>query len=198
MQFEEVIQRGLKQAEVPLHVAPGERALYLGLQGSSKSLLAWQILRASKAQKLLIVTHDLLEAEHYATDLEQWLPSDAVHVYQSPETVAQDMAIASPEALASRLEALAWLSNPGARGILLVPYFALKMPLTPVDVWQAAQIEVQQGEELSAPALAERLIGYGLRAGGHDRKAGRDELAGRYCGCLPLDRPCTAAFFLGL
>lgn len=196
MQFEEVIQRGLKQAEVPLHVAPGERALYLGLQGSSKSLLAWQILRASKAQKLLIVTHDLLEAEHYATDLEQWLPSDAVHVYQSPETVAQDMAIASPEALASRLEALAWLSNPGARGILLVPYFALKMPLTPVDVWQAAQIEVQQGEELSAPALAERLIGMGYERVAMTVKPGEMSWRGDIVDVYPLTAPAPLRFSL--
>lgn len=140
----------------------GQSVLYLGLQGASRAYIAKTLFNLASEQKVVIVTNNLLQADHFYNDLQSDFDDNQLHLYNVPESVAADWAIASPEALADRLAVLNWARNPESTGILITPIFGLKRLLAPTDIWDNTLTRLKTGEELEPRQLVEQLnhLGY--------------------------------------
>lgn len=196
MQFKNWLEERLASTSQALRLNKGERALYIGLQGTAKALYTWAIWRASAASKCVLIVHDLLTAEKYAQDLETWLPQQAIHVFRSPETVAQDLAIASPEALADRIMALEWLRDETSSGILIVPLFAMKKAVSSPSAWREAKLPIAVGDELAASTLAKQLQAMGYERVMTTMKPGEMSVRGDIVDVYPLNQENPLRFSL--
>src|SRR5699024_1709012 len=82
--------------------------LVAGLTGPARSMLVSAINESLK-RPVLLVTHQLLQAEQLYDDLAELVGEDRVHLYPVNELIASEIATASPELRSQRLEALtAW------------------------------------------------------------------------------------------
>jgi len=136
----------------------GQSVLYLGLQGPSRAFVAKTLLNLATEQKVVIVTNNLLQADHFYSDLQNYFEEDQLYLYNVPESVAADWAIASPEALADRLTVLNWARDPKASGVLITPVFGLKRLLAPTEVWDQTRIRLKIGDEIEPINLVQKLI----------------------------------------
>ena len=141
----------------------GQSVLYLGLQGASRAYMAKTLLRLANEQKVVIVTNNLLQADHFYNDLQNDFDEDQLHLFNVPESVAADWAIASPEALADRLTVLNWARDPETSGVLITPMFGLKRLLTPTEIWDNTRLQVKLGDELEPAKLVQRLLNQGYQ-----------------------------------
>lgn len=136
----------------------GQSVLYLGLQGASRAYMAKTLLNLASEQKVVIVTNNLLQADHFYHDLQAYFEEDQLHLFNVPESVAADWAIASPEALADRLNMLNWARDTKSTGILITPMFGLKRLLTPTDIWDNTHIHLKLGDEIEPGQLVQKLM----------------------------------------
>lgn len=141
----------------------GQSVLYLGLQGASRAYMAKTLLSLANEQKVVIITNNLLQADHFYNDLQNDFDEDQLHLFNVPESVAADWAIASPEALADRLTVLNWARDPETTGVLITPMFGLKRLLTPTEIWDNTRIQVKLGDELEPAKLVQRLLNQGYQ-----------------------------------
>src|SRR5690625_3235078 len=90
--------------------------LISGISGSARSLLISTIYGVKK-RPILIVTHQLLQAQQLYDDLVELTDDSSVFLYPVNELIASEMAIASPELKVERIRSLTkWLASD--RGIL--------------------------------------------------------------------------------
>lgn len=134
--------------------------LVAGLSGSSRSLFISSIFKDSK-KPVLVVTHNLLQAQKIYEDLANILEDGSVYLYPVNELIASEIAVASPELKAQRLEVLNKLVS-GEKVVVVAPIAAITRMLPPKELWQACQIEMQIGDdfllESKLPLL--NLMGY--------------------------------------
>ncbi|MHA6380759.1 transcription-repair coupling factor, partial [Aerococcus sanguinicola] len=177
-------------------LAEGQSVLFLGLQGLSKAYIAQLAYKQAMGQKYLIVTNNLLEAERYLDDLANFIPEDRLYLFNSAESVAADLAVASPEALADRLAVMKFLRESEEGGIILAPLFALKKRLMPAELWDSLHLELSLGDDLPAPQLAKDLLARGYKRRPIVASPGEMSLRGDIVDCFPLDRDQPVRFSL--
>ncbi|QOR66714.1 transcription-repair coupling factor [Cytobacillus suaedae] len=132
--------------------------LIAGLSGSARTVLMASIYNETK-QPLLIVTHNLYQAQKIYDDLTSLVREEEVFLYPVNELIAAEIGIASPELKSQRLEALNyWNSN--QNGIVIAPISGLKRLLPPKDLWRESQLTFNVGEEIASDYL-EKLIAMG-------------------------------------
>ncbi|QKY70896.1 transcription-repair coupling factor [Lentibacillus sp. CBA3610] len=133
--------------------------LIAGLSGSARSLFV-SILNESLKRPILLVTHQLAQAQQLHDDLAAFVGEEHIHLYPVNELIASEIAIASPELKASRIEALsAWSQKES--GILIAPVAALKRILPPTDYWEKYQLSFKTGEEIDLETYLSRLVDMG-------------------------------------
>ncbi|WLV24760.1 transcription-repair coupling factor [Aciduricibacillus chroicocephali] len=133
--------------------------LAAGLSGSARSLLV-SMLDASLKKPVLIVTHQLSQAQQLYDDLSELAGRDHVHLYPVNELIASEIAIASPELKSQRIDALtAWSKSDS--GILVVPVAALKRILPPVEYWSSYQLRFVLGEDIPIDDYLTSLVDMG-------------------------------------
>ena len=93
--------------------------LVSGLTGSSRSMMLASIYDQTK-KSILLVTHNLLQAQKFQEDLSNFIPEDELYIFPVNELIAADLSVASPELRAQRVEALNFWSQ-GKKGIVIVP-----------------------------------------------------------------------------
>ncbi|WP_026568989.1 MULTISPECIES: transcription-repair coupling factor [Sediminibacillus] len=121
--------------------------LVSGLTGSARGMLASLINEASK-KPILLVTHQLMQAQQLYEDLLEMSERDSVHLYPVNELIASEIAIASPELKSQRIEALnQWMNKES--GILIAPVAALKRILPPASYWKDYQLHFQLETEIN-------------------------------------------------
>jgi transcription-repair coupling factor (superfamily II helicase) len=134
--------------------------LIAGLSGSSRQLLLAALYRESK-RAVIVLTHNMFQAQKVVEDLLEILPSSDVLLYPANEMIATESATASPETMAQRIEVLTRLSQ-GFQGILVTPYAGLKKLIPPRSVMKDAHLTMEVGQSVPLENLLERLnfLGY--------------------------------------
>ncbi|MDQ0220896.1 transcription-repair coupling factor [Peribacillus cavernae] len=135
--------------------------LVAGLSGSSRSVLIASIYKQTK-RPILIVTHNLLQAQKFHEDLSGFLPEDELFIYPANELIAAELSVASPELRAQRIEALNYWSA-SIKGIVIVPIPGLRKLLPPKDVWKKYQITFTVGDDLDLDETLRTLIAMGYQ-----------------------------------
>src|SRR5699024_3521170 len=123
-----------------------ERTVGSWVDCSSRSLLA-SIVHESADRPILLITHQLNQAQQLYDDLTEFMDSDHVHLYPVNELIASEIAIASPELKSERIEALtSWMNQKS--GVLIAPVAAMKRILPPKSYWEKYQLSFSVGSEI--------------------------------------------------
>ncbi|MYL51588.1 transcription-repair coupling factor [Halobacillus litoralis] len=130
-----------------------------GLSGASRSLMV-SMLQESLERPVIIVTHQLIQAQQLYEDMQELADAEHVHLYPVNELIASEIAVASPELRSQRIDALSqWLSQ--EKGILIAPVAALKRMMPPKSYWEQSQLPFRVGEEINLDQYLERLVNMG-------------------------------------
>lgn len=130
-----------------------------GLSGASRSLMI-SLLKESLDRPVLLVTHQLIQAQQLYEDMQELTEEGQVQLYPVNELIASEIAIASPELRSQRIEALSnWLKQD--KGILIVPVAALKRIMPPKSYWEHNQLPFRVGEDIELNAYLEQLVSMG-------------------------------------
>lgn len=133
--------------------------LVAGLAGSARSMLVSAINEATK-RPVLLVTHQLNQAQQLYDDLVEMTGESQVHLYPVNELIASEIATSSPELRSQRIEALtAWSEKKS--GILIAPAAALKRMLPQPNQWSKYQLAFTNGEEINLKEYLSLLIDMG-------------------------------------
>lgn len=133
--------------------------LVAGLAGPARSMLV-SVLNKNLKRPVLLVTHQLLQAEQLYDDLVELIGENRVHLYPVNELIASEIATASPELRSQRIEALtAWTE--GTADVLIAPIAALKRMLPSPDDWLKYQLKFKEGEEIDVASYFSFLLEMG-------------------------------------
>ncbi|MFD2444306.1 transcription-repair coupling factor [Bacillus sp. CGMCC 1.16607] len=133
--------------------------LVAGLSGSARTLFLASIYEETK-KSILVVTHNLLQAQKLYDDLVSMMGEKEVYLYPANELIAAEMSIASPELKAQRIEALNhWSFN--ENGIVIAPMAGLRKILPSKAQWSKYQIHLKMGEDIDVEALLIQLVKMG-------------------------------------
>ncbi|MFC4558558.1 transcription-repair coupling factor [Virgibacillus kekensis] len=133
--------------------------LVAGLSGSARSLLV-SVINESLHKPVLLVTHQLVQAQQLYDDLVEFIGGDDIYLYPVNELIASEIAIASPELRSQRIEALSEWSKKES-GILIAPVAALKRILPPTDYWKNYQLHFKLGEDIDLETYLSFLVDMG-------------------------------------
>ncbi|UFU01526.1 transcription-repair coupling factor (plasmid) [Radiobacillus kanasensis] len=133
--------------------------LVSGLSGSARGTLA-SLISESLNKPILLVTHQLMQAQQLYEDLSEISSKSNVFLYPVNELMASEIAIASPELRSQRIDALTqWLSQDA--GILIAPVAALKRILPPASYWKNHQISLEVGKDIDLEGSVQTLVEMG-------------------------------------
>ncbi|MFZ4454519.1 transcription-repair coupling factor [Salibacterium aidingense] len=134
--------------------------LVAGLSGSARTFFM-SLTKAEIDRPQLIVTHTLFQAQKLYEDLIDLTDHD-VYLYPVNELISSEIATASPEMRAQRIEVLNQLMK-DFNGIVIAPVAGLRRLLPPVDTWKASQLPVKQGEDIHLDTFIPHLISLGYQ-----------------------------------
>lgn len=137
-----------------------ERHLVMGLSGSSKSLAMAAYWQANQS-KLVILTATHHEAEQLAADLSSLLGEQAIYQFFMDDALIGEFLLSSQERSRSRLEALNFLLNPSAQGILILSLAACRLRLPSPEIYQKSLLSLKIGQELALSDLRQQLLNLG-------------------------------------
>lgn len=120
--------------------------LISGLSGSARTLFLVSVYEQTR-KPMLIVTHNLLQAQKLYDDIVNLAGESEVFLYPANELIAAEISIASPELKAQRIEVLNYWSK-SKNGILIAPMAGLRKILPPASLWKACQLTLKVGDEL--------------------------------------------------
>ncbi|GEN34566.1 transcription-repair coupling factor [Aneurinibacillus danicus] len=130
-----------------------------GLSNSARQLF-YAALYQTMERPLVIVTHNMFQAQKVYDDMNQLLPADEVWLYPANEMVISEISISSPETLSQRIEVLNALSE-GKKGVLIVPYAGVRRSVVPVEEWKRVQYPISVGGEIQLEDFLEKMIALG-------------------------------------
>ncbi|MGA5692567.1 transcription-repair coupling factor [Cytobacillus pseudoceanisediminis] len=150
--LKEIISRQDDVSSIMSGIEEGLREQMLaGLSGSARTLFLSSIYEQS-GRPMLVVTHNLLQAQKLYDDIVNLAGETEVLLYPANELIAAEMGIASPELKAQRIEALNYWSK-YKTGIMIVPMAGLRKILPPPGHWQKYQLSLKIGDELTDEQL---------------------------------------------
>ncbi|WP_426450010.1 transcription-repair coupling factor [Paenibacillus sp. S-38] len=161
--------------------------LIAGLTGSSRQVMLASLFEELQ-QPLFVVTHNMFAAQKMFEDLAELLPPEKVLLFPAQELLAAEAAIASPEMLAQRIDALARLAA-GFRGLVVVPYAGMRRLLPDQASIAAAQMTVSVGETLELDKLVVRLVELGYERVERVERKGEMSVRGGILDLFPLTSP---------
>jgi len=133
--------------------------LVSGLSGSSRSVFLASIYEQTR-KMIVVVTHNLLQAQKLYEDLIQLVSEEQVFIYPANELIAAEMSIASPELKSQRIETLNYLCRHKS-GIIIVPVAGLRKLLPPKDIWNRHQLSFTLGEQIDLNDTLQKVIQMG-------------------------------------
>ncbi|SES22925.1 transcription-repair coupling factor (superfamily II helicase) [Gracilibacillus ureilyticus] len=166
-----------------------------GLSGSARSLFS-ALIHEAISKKVLIVTHQLTQAQQLYEDLLEFSEGSDIYLYPVNELLASELAIASPELLAQRIESLtSWLK--GDNGIMIAPVAGLKRLLPPVDYWKKYQLKFELEKILDIEETIRLLIDMGYERQEMTSSPGEFSIRGGILDIYPLtaDNPLRVELF---
>lgn len=193
MIVEESYMQGLKKylhGQDDIHsIASGfttgmQEQMVSGLSGSARSALV-SIVNESLERPVLLVTHQLVQAQQLYEDLQEITETERVHLYPVNELIASEIAIASPELKSQRIESLNQWMNQGS-GILITPVSALKRVLPPKSYWERYRLPFIVGEEIDVERYLATLVDMGYERTGMVASPGEFSIRGGIIDLYPL------------
>ncbi|MFT9850309.1 transcription-repair coupling factor [Aneurinibacillus sp. REN35] len=133
--------------------------LVSGLSNSARQIF-YAALYQTMERPLVIVTHNMFQAQKVYDDMSQLVPAEELWLYPANEMVISEVSISSPETLSQRIEVLNALSI-GKRGVLIIPFAGVRRSVVPVERWRAAQYTIHAGEEIELQNFLEKMIALG-------------------------------------
>lgn len=136
------------------------RQLVMGFSGASKTLAIASYFKQNLG-KLVLVTSTQNEAESLASDLASLVGEDQIYQFFADDIAAAEFIVASKDRAISRVEALNFLLDQTATGILLVSLVGTRVLLpNPMD-YAAQLLTLEVGEEEDLDALSRQLTNMG-------------------------------------
>ncbi|QUE86723.1 transcription-repair coupling factor [Exiguobacterium alkaliphilum] len=137
-----------------------DRQLVTGLTTSAKALVLAGLAKET-SRRLVVVTHNMYQAQKMYDQLEALIGPDKALLYPIDETLAGELSLtSSPELLAARIEARTRLLHEQG-GVVVVPLGGLRRFIPSPDDWQASHHVIRPGQELELKPFAERLVTLG-------------------------------------
>ncbi|MDN4593476.1 transcription-repair coupling factor [Polycladomyces subterraneus] len=130
-----------------------------GLTGTARMLYVASLYR-DIGRPVMLVTHNLNQAQKAAEDLYELLPKEEVMLYPANELVTTEIALAGHETLGERVDVLSRLSR-GFTGVFVVPFAGLRKLFPPQTTVKANHIRLKVGEERPMDPLVDRLVKIG-------------------------------------
>jgi transcription-repair coupling factor (superfamily II helicase) len=134
--------------------------LISGLAGSSRQILVAALLQ-DLGRPVFVMTHNMFSAQKITEDLMECLPPEQVLLYPAQELIITETAVASPETLAQRIDALTRLAK-GFNGVIVAPFAGVRRLLPAPETFRNAEIRIKVGQELRLDELLLRMteLGY--------------------------------------
>lgn len=161
--------------------------LVAGLTGSSRQVMLASLYEELR-QPLFVVTHNMFSAQKMFEDLVELVPSGQVLLFPAQELLAAEAAIASPEMLAQRIDALSRLAA-GFRGIVVVPYAGMRRLLPTQEAIAAARFTIQVGQTVDLESWIARLVEFGYERVERVENKGEMSVRGGIIDLFPLTSP---------
>lgn len=161
--------------------------LIAGLTGSSRQVMLASLYEELE-RPLFVVTHNMFSAQKMFEDLAELLPSDKVLLFPAQELLAAEAAIASPEMLAQRVDALSRLAG-DFRGVVVVPYAGMRRLLPSRDSIAAAQFRIQVGQTVELDQWVSRMVELGYERVERVENKGEMSVRGGILDFYPLTSP---------
>lgn len=133
--------------------------LIAGLSGSARTVLTAALYKKTN-KPILVITHNLYQAQKIYEDLNVLLNEEEVFLYPVNELIASEIGIASPELKGQRIEALNYWSH-HSNGVIIAPIAGVKRLVPPKSLWSNSQIECKVGHEIEISKFLEQLIHIG-------------------------------------
>jgi transcription-repair coupling factor (superfamily II helicase) len=135
--------------------------LVAGLSGSARSVFLSSLYKET-GRPLLVVTHNLFQAQKIYDDLIQLLGTEEVFLYPVNEMIAAEMAIASPELKAQRLEVMNYWTEQ-KKGVVISPVAGLRRLLPPKSLWKENMLMFEVNKEIDVDVYKSRLVQMGYK-----------------------------------
>lgn len=140
-------------------LAPGQRQLVTGLNGSAETLFIASLLHEQQ-RSLIYVTDTLYHAGQLVDDLANLLADDELFEFPVEELLAAEVATSSPEYRSARIDALRALQS--ERPVVIVTALSgLRRFLPAPDNFAAARFTVKVGDDFDLEDLQQRLFAMG-------------------------------------
>ncbi|WP_240512062.1 transcription-repair coupling factor [Paludifilum halophilum] len=161
--------------------------LVAGLTGTARMVYAASLYKET-GRPVMVVTHNLNQAQKAVEDLYELLPRDQVLLYPANELVATEIALDGHETLGERLNVLSRLAK-GFSGVFVVPFAGLRKLFPPRHVIAGNHRTLTVGQEYPIEPLVEYLVHIGYERVDMVEKPGEFSLRGGILDLYPLTRP---------
>ncbi|RAL23178.1 transcription-repair coupling factor [Thermoflavimicrobium daqui] len=158
--------------------------LVAGLTGTARALYIATLYQEIK-RPVLLVTHNLNQAQKITEDLLELLPKEQVVLYPANELVTTEIALASHETLDERIDVLFKLST-GFSGVLVVPFAGLRKLFPPKRIFASSPITFQVGKEVLIDHVVKHLIRIGFERVEMVEKRGEFSVRGGIVDIFPV------------
>ncbi|WP_124726314.1 transcription-repair coupling factor [Staphylospora marina] len=169
--------------------------LVSGLSGTARMLFVAALHMESK-RPVLLVTHNLNQAQKAVEDLQELIPKDQVLMYPANELVTTEIALAGDETLGEKLEVLSRVSRDFS-GVLVVPFSGLRKLFPPKRLFAAAHARLKVGQVHPIGQFAEHLVKTGYVRTEMVEKPGEFSVRGGIVDVYPanFDQPVRIEWF---
>ncbi|MFT8872653.1 MAG: transcription-repair coupling factor [Sporolactobacillus sp.] len=159
-----------------------------GLSGSAKSLFIAELYRARSTAPLVVVTHNLYQAQKLHGDLELLVDENELFLYPVNDLLAVDTSVASPEFTAQRISVLNSLSE-GKRCLIVAPMAGMKRLIAPPQRWKQGLLRLRTGQTIDLDHLVRQLSAMGYIRESMITGPGQFSLRGGILDVFPLTEP---------
>jgi transcription-repair coupling factor (superfamily II helicase) len=159
--------------------------LVAGLTGTARMLYVAALHQEIK-RPVLLVTHNLNQAQKAAEDLQEMIPKEEVLMYPANELVTTEIALAGQETLGEKVDVLSRLSQ-GFTGILVVPFSGLRKLFPPKRLFAASHVRLAVGEVQEIEAFVEHLVKTGYSRTDMVEKPGEFSVRGGIVDVYPVN-----------
>lgn len=169
--------------------------LITGLSGSARPAFIGTIYEETQ-RSIYLVTPNMLQAQSMYEDLSKLIGENLVHYYPADEFIAADMAIASPELRAQRIETLDHMLH-NNYGIYIIPAAGMRKIMPPKTEWQSMRISISLGDDVDIISLLNQLVMMGYSRNGMVTTPGEFALRGGILDIYPphFDNPVRIELF---
>jgi len=166
------LKKGLKQQ------------LITGLSASPKHILIASLFKTEERQ-LIIVTHNLLQAQKVYDDLSEMIDTEKLFLYPANELTFMDIDAQSPETMGQRIDVLQHLAR-GEKGVYIIPYIGLVKYLPPKSYFDKSILSIEVGQEIDIDELLHKFVMLGYERTDIVAKNGEFSVRGGIIDIYPL------------